>query len=252
MTCALSLEALAYDHQHGEEIPPHCHPQAQLIHSLSGVMLVGAAQRNWVVPAGHALWVPPGTEHQIRMFGSVRMRTLFMPAFTWPRGGQQCQLIAVTPLLRELLVAASAVQAGDGNEHRRRCLHELLLLEMDAAQTVGIHLAMPRDPRLLRLCNAVIGAPADETGMEDWAQQLNMSSRTLARLFQRELGMNFGDWRTRVRMVLSLQRLIAGASVLEVALEHGYQSPSAFSQTFKRTHGQLPSHYQAVRSVAAY
>ena len=42
MTCALSLEALAYDHHDGEEILPHCHNQAQLIHSLSGVMLVGA------------------------------------------------------------------------------------------------------------------------------------------------------------------------------------------------------------------
>ncbi|MBG6289715.1 MULTISPECIES: AraC family transcriptional regulator [Pseudomonas] len=244
----MSLEALAYDHQDGEEILPHCHTQAQLIHSISGVMLVGAAQKSWVVPAGHALWVPPGTEHQLRMFGRVRMRTLFMPASNWPWGGQQCQLLGVTPLLRELLVAASAVQPGDGNERRRRCLHELLLVEMDAAQTVGIHLAMPRDPRLLRLCNAVIGAPADETGMEEWAQQLNISSRTLARLFQRELGMNFSDWRTRVRMVLSLQRLLSGAPVLEVALEHGYQSPSAFSQTFKRVLGQSPSHYQAAHS----
>lgn len=248
MTCAMSLEALAYDHQDGEEILPHCHTQAQLIHSISGVMLVGAAQKSWVVPAGHALWVPPGTEHQLRMFGRVRMRTLFMPASNWPWGGQQCQLLGVTPLLRELLVAASAAQPGDGNERRRRCLHELLLVEMDAAQTVGIHLAMPRDPRLLRLCNAVIGAPADETGMEEWAQQLNISSRTLARLFQRELGMNFSDWRTRVRMVLSLQRLLSGAPVLEVALEHGYQSPSAFSQTFKRVLGQSPSHYQAAHS----
>lgn len=243
----MSLEALAYDHHDGEEILPHCHAQAQLIHSISGVMLVGAAQKNWVVPPGHALWVPPSTEHQIRMFGDVRIRTLFMPASSWPWGGQQCQLIAVTPLLRELLVSASAMQSGSGNEHRRRCLHELLLVEMDAAQTVGIHLAMPRDPRLLRLCNEVIATPADETGMEDWAQRLNMSSRTLGRLFQRELGMNFGDWRTRVRMVLSLQRLIAGASVLEVALEHGYQSPSAFSQTFKRILGHSPSHYLATR-----
>lgn len=247
MTCSPSLEVLAYDPLHGDEVLPHCHTQAQLIHSISGVMLVGAAQTNWVVPSGHALWVPPGTEHQIRMFGSVRMRTLFMPASNWPWGGQECQLIKVTPLLRELLVTASALPASDGNAHRRRCLHDMLLAEMDAAQTVAIHLAMPRDPRLLRLCNAVIAEPADEIGMQDWAQQLNMSSRTLARLFQRELGMNFGEWRTRVRMVLSLQRLIAGASVLEVALEHGYQSPSAFSQTFKRILGQSPSHYLAAR-----
>ncbi|HBP5564749.1 TPA: AraC family transcriptional regulator [Pseudomonas aeruginosa] len=242
----MSLEALACDHHDGEEILPHCHAQAQLIHAISGVMLVGAARRNWVVPAGHALWVPPNTEHQIRMSGSVRMRTLFMPAATWPRDGEQCQVIAVSPLLRELLVAASEMHLCDSSAQRRRCIHELLLVELDAAQTIGIHLVMPRDPRLLRLCSQVIGTPAEETRMEDWARQLNMSSRTLARLFQRELGMSFGDWRTRARMVLSLQRLSAGASVLEVALEHGYQSPSAFSQTFKRTLGHSPSHYQAL------
>jgi len=246
MTCALALEALAFDHHDGEEILPHCHTQAQLIHAISGVMLVGAAGTHWVVPSGHALWVPPATGHQIRMFGSVRMRTLFMPASTWPWGGQDCQLITVTALLRELLVAASALPVVAGNERRRQCMHELLLEEMHAAQTVGLHLAMPSDARLQRLCNQVIARPADERGLEDWAQRLNMSSRTLARLFQRELGMNFGDWRTRVRMVLGLQRLIAGASVLEVALEHGYQSPSAFSQTFKRVVGQLPSHYQGL------
>jgi len=244
MTCALALEALAFDHQDGEEILPHCHTQAQLIHGISGVMLVGAAERHWVVPAGHALWVPPGTGHQIRMFGQVRMRTLFMPASTWPWGGEQCQLIQVTALMRELLITASSLSVHIGDERRRRCLHELLLMEMDAAQTVALHLAMPHDPRLQRLCNQVIARPADEAGLEDWARQLNISSRTLARLFLRELGMNFGDWRTRVRMVLAMQRLGSGASVLEVALEHGYQSPSAFAQTFKRVIGQLPSHYQ--------
>jgi len=248
MTCAMALEALAFDHHDGDEILPHCHTQAQLIHSISGVMLVGAAGTHWVVPAGHALWVPPGTGHQIRMFGKVRMRTLFMPASTWPWGGRDCQLITVTRLLRELLVAASALSPDADNAHRRRCIHELLLVEMHTAQTVGIHLAMPCDPRLQRLCNQVIARPADESGLEDWAQRLNMSSRTLARLFQRELGMNFGDWRTRVRMVLGMQRLLAGASVLEVALEHGYQSPSAFAQTFRRVVGQLPSHYQALAS----
>lgn len=244
MTCALALEALAFDHHDGEEILPHCHTQAQLIHGINGVMLVGAAGTHWVVPAGHALWVPPGIGHQIRMFGQVRMRTLFMPASTWPWGGEHCQLITVTPLMRELLVAASHLSARPDNERRRRCLHELLLVEMDAAQTVGLHLAMPADARLLRLCNQVIASPANETGLEDWARQLNMSSRTLARLFLRELGMTFGDWRTRVRMVLAMQRLSSGASVLEVALEHGYQSPSAFSQTFRRVVGQLPSHYR--------
>ncbi|TIH44716.1 helix-turn-helix domain-containing protein, partial [Klebsiella pneumoniae] len=52
-----------------------------------------------------------------------------------------------------------------------------------------------------------------------------------------------GEWRRRMRLMLSLPRLAAGASILEVAMEHGYQSPSAFAAMFKRTFGIAPSQY---------
>jgi AraC-like DNA-binding protein len=40
----------------------------------------------------------------------------------------------------------------------------------------------------------------------------------------------------------------AGASVLEVALEHGYGSPSAFTVMFRRSLGVAPSVYLAGRA----
>ena len=107
-------------------------------------------------------------------------------------------------------------------------------------------MAIPDEPRLKSLCADFIDNPSQESKLESWAVQLNMSSRTLARLFQKELGMSYGEWRKRTRLLLSMQRLASGASILEVALEHGYQSPSAFTAMFKRTLGYTPSHCRLV------
>jgi len=43
--------------------------------------------------------------------------------------------------------------------------------------------------------------------------------------------------------LLSLPRLAAGVSVLQVALEHGYDSPSAYTAMFRRTLGIAPTAY---------
>jgi AraC-like DNA-binding protein len=49
--------------------------------------------------------------------------------------------------------------------------------------------------------------------------------------------MTFGQWRRRMRLLLSLSRLATGESVLQVAMEHVYDSPSAYSAMFRRTLG---------------
>ena len=66
----------------------------------------------------------------------------------------------------------------------------------------------------------------------------------MARLFQRELGMSYGEWRARARVMLSQQCLAQGQPILNVALEHGYQSASAFTAMFKRILGYAPSDWQ--------
>jgi hypothetical protein len=59
------LEAYADNYRNDEVVLPHCHAQAQLIHGVAGVMVVSTAQGSWLVPSGHALWVPAGTPHEI-------------------------------------------------------------------------------------------------------------------------------------------------------------------------------------------
>jgi transcriptional regulator GlxA family with amidase domain len=117
-------------------------------------------------------------------------------------------------------------------------------MELLAAPVVAMHVPVPGEVRLARLCTHFIRNPSDDSSLESWADSLNMSARTLSRVFQRELGMSFGEWRKRARLALSLKLLAQGVSILEVALEHGYQSPSAFSAMFRKSLGYPPSHFR--------
>ena len=85
--------------------------------------------------------------------------------------------------------------------------------------------------------------PADGRSLADWARSAGASERTLARLFQRETGMTFGAWRQRLRLLLAIGRLAEGQAVTSVALDLGYESPSAFVAMFRRELGAPPTRY---------
>ncbi|MGC1547796.1 MAG: helix-turn-helix transcriptional regulator [Rhodanobacter sp.] len=237
------LAAMASDHSDGEHIAPHRHRRAQLVHAISGVMTIGCPHGRWVVPTGRAVWVPPDTSHDIHIAGSVRMRTVFVEPGTRAGLSTVCEVIEVSTLLREAVIAAVRIPFDYRLGGRDERVMELILDEVQGASRLSMQLPVPRHPRLATLCARLIAEPALPMSLDEAAQVLCMSSRTLSRLFHREVGMSFPDWRRHTRLLLSLSRLAAGASIFEVALEHGYDSPSAFAAVFKRVMGVAPSVY---------
>jgi len=226
------LAAMASSHPDGEIIQPHHHPRAQLVHAIAGVMTITCPPGSWVVPSGRAVWMPAGIIHAIRIAGQVEMRTVFVAPDARPELPRDCEVIEVSPLLRALVVAATRLPFDYDISGRDGRIMELILDEVQLAPRLSMHVPMPRDARLAKLCDTMIADPAAPVTLDSLAADHAMSSRTLARLFHKELGISFGEWRRRMRLLLSLPRLAAGASILEVALEHGYQSPSAFAAMF--------------------
>jgi AraC-like DNA-binding protein len=55
--------------------------------------------------------------------------------------------------------------------------------------------------------------------------------------------MTFGAWRQRLRLVRAVERLAEGAAVTDLALDLGYDSPSAFIAMFRRELGTTPGRY---------
>ena len=99
----------------------------------------------------------------------------------------------------------------------------------------------PVDKRLKSLCDALIADPGAELTLQQWASQVGASDRTLTRLFERELGMGFAQWRQQVRLAHAAPLIARGVPLSQVAAELGYASQSAFSAMFKKIFGSSPS-----------
>jgi AraC-like DNA-binding protein len=55
--------------------------------------------------------------------------------------------------------------------------------------------------------------------------------------------MSYQQWQRQVRLLIGLVRLAEGQPVTTVALDVGYESPSAFIAMFRRALGTTPSQY---------
>ena len=55
--------------------------------------------------------------------------------------------------------------------------------------------------------------------------------------------MSFVEWRQYIRLLEALTRLTTGEPVTNVALDLGYESPSAFTAMFRRAPGESPRNY---------
>jgi AraC-like DNA-binding protein len=234
---------MAKDFRDGHHITPHCHERAQLVFAADGAMVVSTEQGTWAVPPQRAVWIPAGIIHEIRMAGEVAMRTLYVRLDAAARLPAEVRVLAVSPLLRELILRACELPLDYDEAGPAGHLVSLVLAEIAALPAVGLDLPMPRDGRLGRICRALAADPGDARALADWGREAGASPRTLARLFAKDTGLTFAGWRQQARLLAALAMLAAGRPITQIALDLGYDSSSAFTAMFKRALGAPPSQY---------
>ncbi len=238
---------------------PHAHEWAQLAYCATGIVQVTAEQGHtpgeevtYIVPPSRAVWIAPGARHHITVLEAAEFRTLYIDASATPAQWQGCRVMVVSPLLREAIAALDTLPTLP--PAREQLLSALVLDEITHASAVALGVPLPHphsgDKRLRALCEAVLRAPGEHASLADWAEDRGASERTMARLFQTELGLSFQQWRQQAILAHALPLLARGQPVSQVAAASGYASDSAFSAMFKAAMGQPPSHFQRPKSAS--
>lgn len=225
-----------------ELLAAHNHSWGQVTYALEGVFRVTVGNSAWIVPPLRAIWIPPLVIHEVVILEKARLRPLLVNAELAPFSGDGCRVLSVTTLLRELVLALAQI---DGATKREALLSELILDELSQSETQPMRVALPADKRLKTMCEMLIANPASSLTLGDWAKTAGASERTLARLFEQDLGMTFGAWRQQMRLAHAAPLITRGLPLSQVAAELGYASQSAFSAMFKKTFGQSPSTFFA-------
>lgn len=233
----------ATDYPGGWHIAPHAHAKHQLIYAVRGEMVVQTRDGRWVVPPTRAIWMVAGMVHEIRCIGEVHMRSLMVAPDAAPELPGRTQVVGISPLLRELILAAIALRQPYAPGTRDERVMRLILDELRVLPVLPLHLPMPSDPRVLGICDALLLQLDDCSTMADWARRLAVDVKTIGRLFVKETGMTFGQWRQQARLLRALELLAGGGKVIDVALALGYDSPSAFASMFRKQFGHAPSQF---------
>lgn len=233
------LKLVYEDEQNSCTEHTHAHPEHVVFWPERGSSVVDVEGDVRSVSLGQGLWVPAGTPHSVPDRDGDLLALHIAPGAV-PGRGAEVAVVQMIVAVRELLLhlADAGMPREDRVQAQRVCLG---LISTEPAP--AIHLPIPHDPRVARICRELLVDPADEQSIEQWAVRLSVSSRTLARAFRVSTGKTFGQWRTLARMELAVRLLDQGFPVGEVARRVGYRTIGAFSGAFFRVLGRNPKDF---------
>jgi AraC-like DNA-binding protein len=226
----------------GEVIDRHRHNDHQLVYVSTGVLALQTEVGAWVASSDRAIWIPAGTWHQHRFYGASSLHTVGFPVASAPLRESAPVVVAVSALLRELLIACTD-PALPAEETRR--VRAVVRDQLRRARVQPVTLPAARDDRLASACDLVLAGLDQPRTLAFLARSVGTSERTLARLFRAEFGMTYPQWRTNVRVFQAMIELAGGSSVTEAGHRCGWATTSAFIDTFRQAMGQTPGAYRA-------
>jgi AraC-like DNA-binding protein len=241
---ARPIVAVGNDYPAGHVHPTHRHRRPQLLFAEIGTMLVQTSDGAWMVPSHQGMWIPAGVDHSIAMLGQVSTRSVYLDGDAAHGMPERCQVLGISPLLRQLLIEAVDIAPEYERAGRGGKIMGLVIEEILSAPALPLSLPLPSEGKLAARCQRFLEHPSAQDTIDQWSGDLALSRRTFTRLFHRQTGLTFSAWQRRACLLVALPRLLRGERITTVSFDLGYSSPTAFATMFKQLVGCAPQDYR--------
>ncbi|HEY6531896.1 MAG TPA: helix-turn-helix transcriptional regulator [Acidimicrobiales bacterium] len=225
----------------------HHHEVHQLEYALAGLVEVEDVTGHYLLPPQQAAWIPAGVRHESVLHAEVRTISVFFDPTLVDAPVDRVRIIAVEPLLREMVIHAVRWPTDRLTTDPRATTYFVALgnLVAEALQhEAPLRLPTSEDP-IVAAAMAFTRDHLQDVTVEQVARAVGTSARTLRRRFVADVGM---PWRTYllVARLLHSMTLLArpDANILSVALEVGFDSATGFGRAFRAHSGETPSVYR--------
>ncbi|MBD2797941.1 helix-turn-helix transcriptional regulator [Xenorhabdus sp. 18] len=222
----------------------HRHNMGQLLFTRRGCIKITLANQISILPPTRVAWIPAKTRHRAEMRGSVGYRSIYLDtdylnASETALLSNQSEVLEATPLLQALLerIAISSFDA-DWFQGKGANLLAVFFDEIREARREPTLLPLPSDRRLTPLSLEQLPPP-----LHILATYIGASEKTITRIFHRETGMNYQQWRQQWRLVKAIELLAQNKTLSYIAQELGFANDSAFVTFFRKVMGRPPREY---------
>lgn len=224
----------------------HHHRRHQILYAVRGTARLESADAQFLLPPQRAAWIPAGVRHATHVQGADIVSVYF--ARGWCRELPALQIFEVPALLREMMLYARRWPPSARALDRRATafFRALLLVVTDSARRAPAYELPRARSALTAAAMAWVLEHLQNAALAAAARHCHTTPRTLRRRFLAETGLHFRAFVAQARVQRAIELLAnADTSVIRVAGDVGFSSPSAFSQAFRRTTGQTPRAFRA-------
>lgn len=217
--------------------------KSQLLYAPSGCMTVTTSDRQLVLPPFRMLWIPAHEVHRVNFRNIVAYRSIYFDEdYSQKYIKSDLKVLHVNTLLKEIIERIcfwewSALKSDQTN------LLNVFWDEMERAQEEKLELKMPQDRRFKRIVEEWTLRQSIPPMLKSLAEKTGAVEKTISRIFKKETGLSYQDWRQQWRLQRSIELLVEGNSIGEVSHILDFSSDSAFIEFFKKHTGSTPLQY---------
>lgn len=226
-----------------ERVGPRRDSVDRFMFCVDGAIDVRSDGLSWFLPPDRGFWLPAGTEYEVRIRGGAEgyAVTLNGRFYGYP---EQLSVFTISPMLRKMVI--DSAERGRTN----RFVDQMIVKKLQMIPYEGVLLPLVTTRRLQPVVEMVLDDPLNEAGIDDWAYRLNFDPYRMMRLFSRETGYSYQEWRHSARLMIAAEVLSAGGTLESAACEIGYRTPEALESAFRHTFGVSPEEYMDARLPA--
>ncbi len=221
----------------------HSHSRAQLISCNTGIMEVVTKNNIWIVNSFQSVWISSNEEHQVYFPNNVKVVSAFIDESKIDNLPKDTFAFENSNFLNSILEKITSFSNPNKLTEQQNRVIDVFLDELSLLKPSTTFLPTSQDKRLKKILDHLINDIASKHTIDYYANLLFISPRTLSRLFNKELGMSFGNWKMRLKLIEAVKQLGENKSVKEIAFNLGYENVSSFITIFKKHFGKTPSNY---------
>ena len=230
-------------------VPQHIHTQGHILVVLDGVASVNVGNSAYYIPYGYFVWIPPGMSHRVS-FEDKKVSVLnvyYPPKLVY---GAACRKVGVYPMPSLLYHVIELIEGRTEEYDKGDWRYELLATTLHVlphiirAQPFELRIPTTDHPVALRIVEAIHRNYQKQLSAESIAQEVGLSVRTLSRYLRSELDISFIQYVRTYRILMAIKQMAkAEDSITNIAYNVGYESLTAFSNSFFKVTGCRPSHF---------
>ncbi|MBP1042348.1 helix-turn-helix domain-containing protein [Vagococcus sp. BWB3-3] len=120
-----------------------------------------------------------------------------------------------------------------------------LLNELSSLFSIQNEAGLNHDERISQITREIKQRYYEKVTLQDMAELVHMDGAYLSKKFKEEVGLNFKDYLSDVRLRFAYRDLLSSdKSITRVAVDNGFFSVNAFNKKFKDVYNSTPSEYR--------